>query len=128
MADVTHDVTDLENAYRVAFASTDGKNVNVHFGRADKFFIYLINDEEGYDFVEQRKVTPICLGGRHEHTKMEENTSLFTDCKYVAASRVGNGAAASLSAKKITAMELPGTVEEAILKIWKYNRVQGLFK
>ena len=123
----THDVKDLKNAYRVAFASSDGENVDVHYGKADQFLIYLINDEEGFDFIEKRVVTPVCLEDSHEEKAMEKSTSKFRDCKYVVASRIGNGATASLSARGITAMELPGSVEEGILKIWKYNQVQGLF-
>lgn len=113
--------------YKVALASSDGENVDRHYGRADAFFIYLIDDDEGYDLVEKRKVVPVCMEGSHVQSSMEESTSHFSDCRYVAASRIGNGAASLLSSKGITAMELPGTVEEAILKIWKYNRIQGLF-
>lgn len=113
--------------YKVALASSDGENVDRHYGRADTFFIYLIDDDEGYDLVEKRKLVPVCMEGSHVQSSMEESTLHFSDCRYVAASRIGNGAASLLSSKGITAMELPGTVEEAILKIWKYNRIQGLF-
>ena len=126
-AEQTHDVTDLENAYRVAFASTDGENVNVHYGRAEKFFVYIINDAEGYDFVEKRDVNPVCNDGSHVKSAMEESAARFSDCKYVVASRIGGGASSALAANGTTAMELPGSIDDAILRIWKYNRVQGLF-
>ncbi len=113
--------------YKVALASSDGINVNVHYGRAEEFFIYAVDDAEGYDFIESRKVTPVCMDGSHIKPLMEQSTAQFADCRYVCASRIGNGAASSLASHGITAMELPGTVEEAIYKIWKYNQVQGLF-
>ncbi len=113
--------------YKIALASTDGKNVNVHYGRASEFYIFCIDDDEGYDFLEKRTVSPVCLEGRHIKSQMEQSVSLFTDCKYVGASRIGSGALSSLTAKGIRAMELPGTIEDAIVKIWKYNRIQGLF-
>ena len=121
------DVIDFSKAYKVAFASTDGENVNIHYGRADRFFVYVINDEQGYDFVEERKVQPVCMGGSHLVQQMETSTEQFTDCRYVVASRIGSGASAALTAKGITGMELPGSVEEAVLKIWRYNQIQGLF-
>lgn len=121
------DEIDLSKAYKVAFASTDGENVNIHYGKAEKFFVYAIDDEEGYDFLEERKVQPVCMDGSHLVQQMEKSTAQFSDCRYVVASRIGSGAASSLAAKGITGMELPGTVEDAILKIWKFNQIQGLF-
>ena len=106
--------------YRVALASTDGETVNQHYGRSD--------DEEGYDLIEKRKVLPVCRDGGHIASEMEDSTAQFLDCRYVVASRLGAGASAALTARGITAMELPGSVDEAMLKIWKYNRIQGLFK
>lgn len=114
--------------YRVALASTDGESVNQHYGRADLFYIYLVDDEEGYDLIEKRKVLPVCRDGGHIASEMEDSTAQFLDCRYVVASRLGAGASAALTARGITAMELPGSVDEAMLKIWKYNRIQGLFK
>lgn len=113
--------------YKVAIASTDGESVNLHYGKADKFFIYQIDDETGYDLLEERQTEPACLGGSHDNTKMEESVMRLTDCRYVVAARIGRGAGAVLAAKGITGMELPGSADDAILKVWKYNRIQGLF-
>ena len=115
------------SVYKIALASADGKNVDRHYGKAESFYIFSIDDEVGYDLVEKRNVTPVCMDGSHVKTAMEESVRQFSDCKYVAASRIGNGATSSLTALGIVAMELPGTVEDAILKIWKYNRIQNLF-
>ena len=40
--------------YRIAIASSDGETVNRHYGRADKFFIYLVDDEEGFNWAMMR--------------------------------------------------------------------------
>ena len=120
--------TNKANVYKVAFASTDGINVNIHYGRSEKFFVYLIDDEAGYDFLEERKAKPVCLGGSHLISQMQESASLFADCRYVAASKIGQGAQAALTAKGIRAMELPGSIEDAVIKIWQYNRIQNLFE
>lgn len=118
---------EYNSKYRVAIASTDGSTVNCHYGRAEKFYIYAIDDEEGFDLLEERHVNPVCLDGSHIQNDMEKSVKNLNDCKYVAASRIGSGAIQSLTANGITGMELPGDIEEAILKIWKYNRIQGLF-
>lgn len=116
-----------QSKYKVAIASTDGETVNTHYGKAEIFYIYSVDDEVGYDFLEIRKVTPVCQDGSHNIKAMEQRALLFTDCRYVVASRIGSGAVQSLSSAKITSMELPGSIDDAILKVWKYNRIQGLF-
>ncbi len=113
--------------YKVAIASTDGETVNQHYGKAEKFYIYSIDDEVGYDLVEERLVVPVCMDGAHEISKMKESVLRFTDCRYIVVSRLGTAASAALSAAGITAMELPGTIDDAILRVWKYNQIQGLF-
>ena len=60
------------DTFRVAFASSDGYVVDTHFGRATSFYIYQYFEGE-YVFVEERKVTPVCLGGEHSTEKMKEN-------------------------------------------------------
>lgn len=113
--------------YKVAIASSDGESVNLHYGKAEKFYIYTIDDEEGYDLLEERQVQPVCMDGAHEISKMEKSVLNFTDCRYIIVSRLGTAASAALSAAGITAMELPGSIDDAILRVWKYNQIQNLF-
>ena len=115
------------SVYKVAIASTDGETVNMHYGKATKFYIYSIDDEVGYDLVEERQVEPVCMEGSHEISKMEKSVLNFTDCRYLIVARLGSAASAALSAAGITPMELPGSIDDAILKVWKYNQIQNLF-
>lgn len=117
----------MADKYRVAIASTDGETVNIHYGKSEIFYIYIIDDDEGYDFLEKRSVQSVCQDGFHNKAAMDTHVQQFTDCKYVIASRIGTGAIQVLTAQGITAMELPGSIDDAILKVWKYNRIQGLF-
>lgn len=117
-----------QTKYRVAVASSDGVLVNRHYGKADRFFIYAVDDDEGYDICEEREVPPVCMDGSHVKPVMDESVRRFSDCRYVVASRIGAGAAQALTAAGIVGMELPGSVEDAIVRVWKYNRVQGLFQ
>ena len=120
-------ISPMADKYRVAIASTDGETVNIHYGKSELFYIYIVDDDEGYDLLESRSVTPVCQEGKHDKNAMDIHVQQFTDCKYVIASRIGDGAIQSLTAQGITAMELPGSIDDAILKVWKYNRIQGLF-
>ncbi|WP_272942742.1 NifB/NifX family molybdenum-iron cluster-binding protein [Methanobacterium formicicum] len=43
---------------RVAAASSDGKYVNQHFGKADKFLIFDIKDNGEHEFIELRETAP----------------------------------------------------------------------
>ncbi|MBP5603608.1 MAG: dinitrogenase iron-molybdenum cofactor biosynthesis protein [Treponema sp.] len=117
----------MADKYRVAIASTDGESVNTHYGKSEIFYIYIVDDDEGYDLLEKRKVTPVCQDGFHNKSEMDKHVQQFKDCKYVIANRIGDGALQSLTAAGITGMELPGSIDDAILKVWKYNRIQGLF-
>ena len=127
MADTEKSFEASPSKYRVAVASTDGESVNIHYGKSNLFYIYYVDDETGYDLVEKRSVTPVCQDGSHVKSAMEESVKLFEDCKYVVASRIGPGAAQALTSAGLISMELPGSIDDAILKVWKYNRVQGLF-
>lgn len=121
------DTASKSSIYKVAIASTDGENVNQHYGRAEKFYIYSIDDEVGYDLVEERQVQPVCQDGSHVVSRMEESVLNFKDCRYIVVSRLGAAASAALASAGITAMELPGTIDDAILRVWKYNQIQNLF-
>ena len=118
----------MAEKYLVAVASSDGETVNVHYGRAQTFYVYYIDDDEGYNLVETRSVKPVCMDGAHNQSSMKQSVARFTDCRYVVASKIGAGASQTLATAGITAMELPGSIDDAILKIWKYNQVQELFK
>ena len=115
------------NAFRVAAASTDyGYTVDVHFGRATEFYIYQFFDGE-WDYLENRSVEPVCLGGSHSSSEMEARINLFQDCQYIIASRIGVGAISLMRQKGITAMALPGDLLEALEKVQSYNEIQNLF-
>ena len=113
--------------FRVAFASSDGYVVDTHFGRATTFYIYQFLEDE-YIFVEKRFVSSVCQGGVHSSAKMKENVSLFSDCQYIVALRIGMGAMAIIQDNGIVPMALPGEITDAMEKVYSYNELQNLFK
>lgn len=112
---------------KIAVASTDGKVVNQHFGRADSFLI-LEADEDTAQFklAEQRNAVPVCHGGDHEDQQMKEAVSNLSDCQYVLVSRIGVRARNELEALGLAVYEIPGIISESVDKLIRYIKVQKL--
>ena len=113
--------------YNIAVASSDGKLVNQHFGRAEKFLIVSVDDEERtFEYIETRALSPICHGGNHNESELQSVTDALKDCKYVLVSRIGQPSRLMLESKGIEAYELPGIIEESIESLLNYLEVQKL--
>lgn len=113
---------------RIAAASTDGKLINQHFGRADKFYILETNEDTArYQLVEIREAKPICHNGEHEESKMEETVKNISDCKIILVSRIGTRARNELERLGIEVFEMPDVIEKAVDKLIRYRKVQSLF-
>ncbi|HEY8910984.1 MAG TPA: NifB/NifX family molybdenum-iron cluster-binding protein [Desulfosporosinus sp.] len=100
-------------SYRVAVASSDGKYVNEHFGRAKKFLIFNVADNQ-CEFYELRNNNPPCSGEGHNEDQMSRTVELLADCKAVIVSQIGPGAVEALSLKGITSYVLPNFIEDAL--------------
>ena len=103
-------------AYRIAFASSDGKVINQHFGRTQKFLIVEI-DEEVAKYIETRENKPSCEEFQHTEDAMTRSISLISDCKAVFAAKIGRGAIAKLDEAGIKSYETPNFIEDIIDKL-----------
>ena len=110
--------------YRVAIASTDNKNVDQHFGRAESFLIVEVDDDGNYEEVEQRFVNPICEGGHHNDDNMKRGVEALLDVDIVLAARVGPGEEAELLEHHIPAFSIPGTVPESLKRLDGFLKLQ----
>ena len=111
----------------VAVASSDGIVVNNHFGKASKFYIYSIDDDD-VSFKEIRNLTPVCEAGNHDEEKLESNLKALSDCEYLLVSKIGFGAQSKAEAFGIEAFEIPGIIEASIEQMIKYIKIKELFK
>lgn len=104
---------------RVAVASSDGKFVNKHFGRAQNFLIFEIDEEAGTEirFIEVRNSTPACSYQHHDEERLQTAVAQLTDCKVVLASQIGPGAKAALEASNIIAYSIADFIEPALKRI-----------
>lgn len=115
-------------AYKIAVASTDGKVVNQHFGRAEKFYIIQVEDDGAFHYVETRETEAVCSGGNHSEEGLELAVQLIADCSYALVSQIGPGAEYALGRKGVTAFAISHYIEEAVQKLIQYNgsRQEGI--
>ncbi|MDP4145104.1 MAG: NifB/NifX family molybdenum-iron cluster-binding protein [Bacillota bacterium] len=106
-------------AYKVAVASSDGKVINQHFGRATKFLIFEVNDSK-YKFVEQRDSAPFCNNGEHDDSKLLSSVEALADCRAVLVAQIGQGAVVALNEKDIDAFNIHDLIEEALENLVQY--------
>ncbi|GHV40136.1 hypothetical protein FACS189490_04900 [Clostridia bacterium] len=101
---------------RIAIASTDGKTVHQHFGRAKEFHIVELTGE-GYIFSETREVTPSCDKFEHGEHSFGDTWERISDCRAVLVGKIGQPAADYLIAKGMRVFETTGVISEILEKI-----------
>ena len=108
---------------KVAFATTDGNNVDEHFGRAGMFAVYEFM-ESGFRFVELRKfadgmdksvVDTRDMGPLHDDA-VRGKIDRLADCKLIYLTEIGGPSAARLVKKGIMPMKVkePVPIETAL--------------
>ena len=113
---------------RAAFATSDGTNVDRHFGAAQRFDIYEIDTQsEDYKRVDIREVEKACLSHKHDDERMDEVTDTIADCHAVFAECSGNGARTVLERKQIQPIDVDRPVI-TILQNILYGRVKLIDK
>lgn len=116
--------------YKAAFVSSDGENVDRHFGRAEQFYIYLIDEEEKKSrLIEVRGNVPACDQQTHSHSveSLENAYEQIRDCRGVFAECIGDGARGFLAERGIQAFETPYTIDE-VLHTLLYSKVKLIYR
>lgn len=119
-------------SYLLAAASSDGVNIDRHFGHADTFqIVELAEDGTNWQVIGQREVVSPCQHGSHAAEAMQAAVSrladcryVLADCRYVLAEAIGRGAYASLQAQGITPLETGDTlpISQAVEDLLRYER------
>lgn len=102
---------------KVAVASTDGVDINEHFGRAEEFWIYEKNEEGAYQFLERRK-NNLEESGDHRVATVQ----LLTDVEVVLVNKIGPGAEKELRREGIIALSISGSIERALIAYAKRGK------
>jgi len=94
---------------RIAVASSDGKNVDLHFGKARNFLIYDFDGEKA-EYMENREVI-IDPEEKHQWTKSLE---VIKDCEVVICVQAGMKGKFGLEKAGIKLVEDEGPVDEVL--------------
>ena len=106
-------------SYKIAVASSDGKVVNQHFGKATQFLIFEM-EKNTYRFLELLKTIPFCNSSEHDEDKLASAVDALAGCRAVCVSQIGSGAAEALRNKGIEPLDIHNFIEDALKKILKY--------
>jgi nitrogen fixation protein NifX len=118
----------LRRRMKVAFATTDGINVDEHFGRAGMFVIYELM-QDGYVFLEKRKFADgrdaeiegtKDMGQIHDD-RVRMKVDKLEDCKIIYLTEIGGPSAARLVKKGIMPIKIKETtsIEESMHKLFE---------
>lgn len=110
---------------RIAIASSDGVNINQHFGRARTFRIYALQ-ENNFIFEEERSVQPACSGQQHSSYGLQLTAAAISDCQAVVVSQIGAGAIDLLIGQRILPFALEGSIDAALATLQQSNRLKFL--
>ncbi len=102
---------------KIAVASTDGKLVDLHFGDANRFLIYKIEEGEG-KFHEIREKTVMPLNNHQE--RWVASIDLINDCKAVLCNKIGNEPTIELRKLGIKPIQLGCEVKDAVSECSKH--------
>lgn len=96
------DVAEDRNALRVAFASSDRKSVDQHFGSATSFVIYTITDTTG-QFEEALEFAPEAQDGNE--SKLAARIEALSGCNAVYVQAIGASAIGQLQRSGVYAQK-----------------------
>ncbi|MCR5761905.1 MAG: hypothetical protein K6G00_00810 [Treponema sp.] len=124
--------------YKVAVASSDGKTVDSHFGHAQSFLIFEVDEESGsFEDVEERAVTAGCSGGdcgvirgslscgnspHEDASPLDAVAASLKDVDYVLVAKIGPHAIKALAQFDVTAYDIVLPIDEAINKINEFRK------
>jgi len=108
--------------YKVAVASSDGKVVNTHFGRASSFLIFEQLEDESYELIERRQVTPVCQGHDHGDDDLQNLLHTLSDCQGVLVSRIGVEADLALRCQGQQAYIITDFIPSALRTLTEYRK------
>jgi nitrogen fixation protein NifB len=107
---------------KIAIASSDGINIDQHFGHTEYFYIYEISDDGVVTHHETRSLPSGELDGQN---RLEAAAELLSDVTYVLCAQIGPHATRALAEHNITGYALPGKTEEALRN---YIKRRGIAK
>ena len=117
-------MNNTNKTYRIAAASTDGKTINEHFGKASSFLIYDIGKEAPV-FIEKRNVTPLNCESEHTEENLASNVEALKDCTAIVTVKIGGPVRRIFEINGISIFEKTDTIDNALAKLAAYYEKTG---
>ncbi|MGB9937507.1 MAG: NifB/NifX family molybdenum-iron cluster-binding protein [Methanobacterium sp.] len=95
---------------KVADATSNGKNVNLHFGSAETFLIFEV-EENGVKFIEMREKPKVTINNHSDRWIV--SLKLLIDCHALLCSRIGVEPKESLQKEGINLFESQKSLNDA---------------
>ncbi|MDP4176847.1 MAG: NifB/NifX family molybdenum-iron cluster-binding protein [Bacillota bacterium] len=106
-------------SYNIAVASSDGKVVNQHFGRATKFLVFEIQDGKS-QLNKIIETSPFCNHGGHDQNDLLSAIEALKGSRAVVVSQIGSGAENTLKNNGIDVFCIHDFIEVALERLSKY--------
>jgi nitrogen fixation protein NifX len=125
-------------AYRIAITSSDGVNIDTHFGQSGGFYILEAADDGkswetlGYRNVPKTAETASgaaeqsCNG--HDDARLAVISSMLSDCQYLLTKKIGLKPYRFLQRTGLTSLELSGSIAPIIEKLTAYHHHNRLHR
>ena len=116
----------LTDPLRVAIATEDGENSDVHFGKLSRLQIYEYDPRTAqFEYAEVRKIAPEAEGsyapgegrGCADPVFMDAVIRTLSDCEYLLLEKIGPRPARVLLREGINILEKGGKVNESLLQL-----------
>lgn len=114
-----------DESYLMALATSNGLEVDAHFGQASRFDIYRIQNGS-FTFLESRAVKPLCQHPGHDNVRLEQTIASLSDCSAVVCAQIGPGAQNMVEGAGISCYELAAPLQQAIGQVVSYRQVESL--
>lgn len=105
----------------IAVASKDGKQINQHFGHAERFLIYEVDQSEAR-LVDEKKVERYCSYDPDHPLRthlLEAITGVLQGCRAVVCSQIGQGPQREMERLGIDTYVTEGPIRPTLLEIAK---------
>ncbi len=111
--------------FRVAVTSKYRKLVDLHYGHAEEFHIYEI-DENGSNYIETRKTEKYCLEPDCDGKEDKKSAAIkaISDCDAVLTMRIGYDAQKRLTENGLFVVESCETVEDGLINSYRQLQVK----
>lgn len=114
--------------YKIAISTSDGRNIDLHFGQLQALAIYQVDEENGsFSFLETRQIDRTSLEKEEENTGCSCGKAFVSavvnsvkDCTYFLVAKIGNRPYRMLQENNVNCIEAPFEIKEAICKVNAY--------